>query len=62
MQKETQKRTTIIISHRISAIQNADLILVIEDGEIKEKGKHQELLESKEFYYRIFEKQNKKQT
>lgn len=62
LQKETQKRTTIIISHRISAIQNADLILVIEDGKIKEKGKHQELLESKGFYYRIFEKQNKKQT
>ena len=62
LQKETQKRTTIIISHRISAIQNADLILVLEDGEIKEKGKHQELLESKGFYYRIFEKQNKKQT
>ena len=62
LQKETQKRTTIIISHRISAIQNADLILVLEDGEIIEKGKHQELLESKGFYYRIFEKQNKKRT
>lgn len=62
LKKETQKRTTIIISHRISAIQNADLILVLENGKIKEKGKHQDLLEGKGFYYSIFNKQNKKRT
>ena len=62
LEKETHKRTTIIISHRISAIQNADLILVIRNGEIKEKGQHQELLENKGFYHSIFKKQNKKQS
>ncbi|MEE2700083.1 MAG: ABC transporter ATP-binding protein [Bacteroidota bacterium] len=62
LKKETQKRTSIIISHRISTIQNADLILVLEDGEITEQGKHEELLENKGFYFMIFEKQNKKQS
>ena len=57
-----EKRTTIIISHRISAIQNADLILVLEDGKLTEKGTHQMLINNKGFYYDIFQKQNKKES
>ncbi len=61
LKKETNKATTIIISHRISAIKDADLILVLEDGRIIEKGKHQSLLKNKGFYYEVFEKQTKKE-
>ncbi|SHK05074.1 ATP-binding cassette, subfamily B [Clostridium cavendishii DSM 21758] len=46
--------TTFIIAHRISAVKNADMILYIEDGEIKEKGTHSELLAKKGFYYDIY--------
>ena len=62
LKQKTSKRTTIIISHRISAIQNADLILVLEDGKLTEKGDHQRLINDKGFYYDIFNKQNKKVT
>ena len=62
LKQKTSKRTTIIISHRISAIQNADLILVLEDGKLTEKGNHQMLISNKGFYYDIFKKQNKKST
>ena len=62
LKQKTSKRTTIIISHRISAIQNADLILVLEDGKLTEKGDHQRLINNKGFYHDIFIKQNKKAT
>jgi ATP-binding cassette subfamily B protein len=62
LKNETEKRTTIIISHRISAIQNADLILVLEDGKLTEKGTHQILINKKGFYHDIFQKQNKKES
>jgi len=61
LRNETNKRTTIIISHRISAIQNADLILVLQNGKLTEKGTHQMLINNKKFYYNIFQKQNKKE-
>ena len=50
-------KTTILIAHRISTIQNADLILVLEDGEAKECGNHQELMELGGIYRDMFEKQ-----
>ncbi|MBD5471165.1 MAG: ABC transporter ATP-binding protein [Lachnospiraceae bacterium] len=50
-------KTTILIAHRISTIQNADLILVLEDGEAKECGNHQELMELGGIYKDMFEKQ-----
>jgi subfamily B ATP-binding cassette protein MsbA len=47
-------RTTFVIAHRLSTIQQADQILVIEDGQIVEKGKHQELLDKKGRYFDLF--------
>ena len=46
--------TTFIIAHRISAVKNADIILYIENGEIKEKGNHEELLQKRGAYYDIY--------
>jgi len=47
----------IMVAHRISCLQDADLILVIENGKITEKGTHESLLEGHGYYKRIFEKQ-----
>lgn len=56
--KEIMKsRTTIIISHRISAIKNADEIIVLDNGEIAQRGTHDELLEHDGIYKHIYEKQ-----
>lgn len=56
--KENRRgKTTILIAHRISTIQNADVILVLEDGEAREIGNHHSLMEKKGIYYNMFEKQ-----
>jgi ATP-binding cassette subfamily B protein len=47
-------RTSFVIAHRLSTIRNADMVLVINDGEIIERGKHKELLEKKGFYYNLY--------
>jgi len=49
----TGKRTIIAIAHRLSTIKDADLILVIHEGEIIERGTHEELLAMKGFYYKL---------
>lgn len=46
-------RTTIVVAHRLSTIQNADEIIVLTDNGIEERGTHQELLASKGFYYKL---------
>jgi len=47
-------RTSFVIAHRLSTIRNADLVLVLNKGEIIERGKHDELLEQKGFYYNLY--------
>ncbi len=52
-------RTAIVIAHRLSTIQGADKIIVLDKGEIKEIGNHQELLENKGFYANLYQMQYK---
>jgi ATP-binding cassette, subfamily B, multidrug efflux pump len=54
-------RTAFVIAHRLSTIRNADMILVLKDGEIIERGKHDELLAKQGFYYDLYMSQFKKQ-
>lgn len=54
-------RTSIVIAHRLSTIQNADKIIVMHKGEIREVGKHQELLAKKGIYYKLYQLQYKEQ-
>jgi len=56
-----QSRTSFVIAHRLSTIRNADMILVLNDGQIIERGKHDELLNKKGFYYDLYMSQFKKQ-
>jgi ATP-binding cassette subfamily B protein len=59
MDKLTSGRTTFVIAHRLSTIRNADLILVMNHGNIVEKGKHKELLEKNGFYASLYNSQFK---
>ena len=55
----TKGKTSFIIAHRLSTIKNADLIIVMKDGEILEKGKHDELLKQNGFYAELYNSQFK---
>lgn len=57
LKQNRQGKTTILIAHRISTIQNADRILVLEDGEAKEIGNHDELMRENGIYRSMFEQQ-----
>ncbi|MGN0798768.1 MAG: ABC transporter ATP-binding protein [Christensenellales bacterium] len=57
MDKLTKGRTSFVIAHRLSTIKNADVILVMKDGDIIEKGSHKELLEKNGFYAELYNSQ-----
>ena len=50
-------RTSLVIAHRLSTVRNADLILVVNDGKIVERGTHAELLKARGYYYRLYTRQ-----
>ena len=52
-----KNRTSFIVAHRLSTIKEADLILVMKNGKIIEKGNHNELLSQKGFYYNLYNSQ-----
>ena len=54
MRELMKDKTCFVIAHRLSTIKNADMILVVKDGEIIESGNHEELLKNKGFYAKMF--------
>lgn len=61
MHNVMQGRTSFVIAHRLSTIRNADLILVIKDGHLIEKGTHDELIQEKGFYEKLYNAQFQEQ-
>lgn len=59
MLKIMNGRTSFIIAHRLSTIKDADIIMVIDDGQIVESGSHNELMNSRGHYYKLYERQFK---
>ena len=57
MDKLTQGRTSFVIAHRLSTIKNADMILVVKEGNIVEQGNHKQLLEQGGFYAELYNSQ-----
>ena len=60
MDKLSEGKTSFIIAHRLSTIKNADLILVMDEGNIVEQGKHEELLKKNGFYAKLYNSQFQK--
>ncbi len=58
LNKLMNNRTSLVIAHRLSTIQHADMILVLHEGEIVEKGTHKSLLEQKGVYHRLIQLQS----
>ena len=57
MDRLMKGRTSFVIAHRLSTIRNADMILVLKDGDIVEQGNHNELLEKNGFYAQLYNSQ-----
>lgn len=57
LERLMQGRTSIVIAHRLSTVHNADLIAVLQDGHIIERGKHKDLLEQSGLYRQLYEQQ-----
>ncbi len=62
LEKLLKGRTSFVIAHRLSTIRNADLLLVVDEGQIIERGTHDELLEKKGFYYNLYMSQFSRET
>ena len=54
MKNLLNERTNFVIAHRLSTIMNSDVIIVLENGEIIERGDHEDLLEQKGIYYNLY--------
>ena len=54
MDKLMQDRTVFVIAHRLSTVRNADAIMVLENGEIIERGNHDDLIEQRGKYYSLY--------
>ena len=52
-----KERTSFVIAHRLSTVENADVILVVNNGDVVERGTHDELLHNKGLYYDIYTSQ-----
>ena len=61
MEKLMENRTSFVIAHRLSTIKNADIIIVLDKGDVVEVGNHKELLEKKGFYYNLYNSQFEEQ-
>ena len=57
MNEVMKGRTNFVIAHRLSTIKDADLIAVVNHGEIIERGNHQQLMDKKGFYYNLYTNQ-----
>ena len=53
LDKAREGRTSIVIAHRLSTVQNADVIAVIKGGQVVESGRHVELMKTKGLYYKL---------
>ncbi|XP_069852222.1 ATP-binding cassette sub-family B member 5 isoform X5 [Dipodomys merriami] len=58
LDKARKGRTCLVVAHRLSTIQNADLIVVMHNGKIKEQGTHQELLRNRDMYFKLVNAQS----
>ena len=57
LEKIMRERTSLVIAHRLSTIRNADRIIVLHRGEVREMGSHTELLQKRGIYYRLYQLQ-----
>ena len=57
LHKISENKTTLIVSHRVSSVKNADVIIILEDGKIIQKGSHNELVNIEGYYKELYEQQ-----
>ena len=61
LKSETQGKTALIISHRVSSVKNCQQIIVLDHGQVVEQGNHDELIQSKGLYFELYQKQLKEE-